>query len=186
MLIDAIKTHALEAAQSGDWSAVAATLQAVSVTAPARVCWAVESGAAATAAGGDHTELLTAMLGDPNGTMLFQRLSSGIGVEWAHPVTVPYLQSLVSAGKMTQQVMDALIQLSAPVTYPHADVTADDCQKAWIVASCIDPLVAAHSLAAAKLNNAHASLGPEYTDGLTLEQLQDRCDAIAVSETGEV
>jgi hypothetical protein len=131
MLIDAIKTHALEAAQSGDWSAVAATLQAVSVTAPARVCWAVESGAAAVAAGGDHTELLTALLGDVNGTMLFQRLSSGTGIEWAHPVTLPYLQSLVSAGKMTQQVMDALVQLSAPVSFPHADVTADQCSEAW-------------------------------------------------------
>jgi hypothetical protein len=131
MLIDAIKTHALEAAQSGDWQAVAATLQAVSVTAPARVCWAVESGAAATAAGGNHTELLTVLLGDVNGTMLFQRLSSGIGVEWAHPVTVPYLQSLVSAGKMTQQVMDALIQLSAPVSFPHAEVTAQQCQTAY-------------------------------------------------------
>jgi hypothetical protein len=131
MLIDAIKTHALANAQSGDWPAVAATLQAVSVTAPARVCWAVESGAAAVAAGGDHTELLTVLLGDVNGTMLFQRLSSGIGVEWAHPVTVPYLQSLVSAGKMTQQVMDALVQLSAPITHPHASVTAGQCETAW-------------------------------------------------------
>jgi hypothetical protein len=186
MLIDAIKTHALEAAQSADWSAVAATLQAVSVTAPARVCWAVESGAAATAAGGDHTELLTAMLGDPNGTMLFQRLSSGIGVEWAHPVTVPYLQSLVSAGKMTQQVMDALIQLSAPTTFPHVEVTAEECQRSWIIDSCLAPISAAHAAAAAKFNNAHASLGPEHTDGLTLEQLQLRCDAITASVTGEV
>jgi len=184
MLIDAIKTHALEAAQSGDWQAVAATLQAVSVTAPARVCWAVESGAAATAAGGNHTELLTAMLGDPNGIMLFQRLSSGIGVEWAHPVTVPYLQSLVSAGTMTQQVMDALVQLSAPVSYPHSGVTADDCQRAWIVDSCLSPIAATHAAAATKLNNAQASLGSEHTDGLTLEQLQDRCDAIAASSTG--
>jgi hypothetical protein len=186
MLIDAIKTHALAAAQSGDWQAVAATLQAVSVTAPARVCWAVESGAAATAAGGNHTELLTAMLGDPNGTMLFQRLSSGIGVEWAHPVTVPYLQSLVSAGQMTQQVMNALVQLSAPVSYPHSGVTADDCQRAWIIDACLTPISAAHSLAAAKLNNAQASLGSEHTDGLTLEQLQARCDAITASVTGVV
>jgi len=186
MLIEAIKTHALEAAQSGDWSTVAATLQAVSVTAPARVCWAVESGAAAVAAGGDHTELLTALLGDVNGTMLFQRLSSGIGVEWAHPVTVPYLQWLVSQSKMTQQVMDALIQLSAPVSFPHADVTAEECQRAWIFDSCLTPIADAHAAAAAKLNNAQASLGPEHTDGLTLEELQARCDAIAASATGVV
>jgi len=186
MLIDAIKTHALEAAQSGDWSGVAATLRAVSVTAPARVCWAVESGAAAVAAGGDHTELLTALLGDVNGTMLFQRLSSGTGIEWAHPVTVPYLQWLVSQSKMTQAVMDALIQLSAPVTHPHENVTTDDCQQAWIIDACLTPISEAHAAAATKLNNAQASLGPEHTAGLTLEQLQARCDAITASATGVV
>jgi hypothetical protein len=131
MLIDAIKTHALAAAQSGDWQAVAATLQAISVTAEPRLCYAVESGAAAVAVGGDHTELLAVLLADPNGIMLFQKLSSSAGVMWAHEVTVPYLQWLVSQSKMTQAVMDALIQLSAPVSFPHAEVTAEQCEAAW-------------------------------------------------------
>jgi len=131
MLIDAIKNHALEAAQSGDWTAVAATLQAVSVTAEPRLCYAVESGAAVAQAGGDPTTLLTVLLGDPNGMMLFQKLSSSAGVMWSHPATIPYLEALVSAGAMSEAVKDALIDLSAPVSHPHSDVTAEECEEAW-------------------------------------------------------
>lgn len=186
MLAEIIKTHALADAQAGDWLAVAATLQAITVTATPRLCYAVESGNAAVAAGGDHTTLLGALLQDTNGIMLFQKLSSSAGVMWSHEVTIPYLQWLVSEGKMSQQVMDALIDLSAPVTHPHAGVTAEDCQRAWMVSQCLAPISAAHAAAAAKLNNAQASLGPEHTDGLTLQELQARCDAITASETGEV
>lgn len=64
-----------------------------------------------------------------------------------------------------------------------ADAAAE---RQAIINACIDPITAAHSAAAAKLNNAQASLGPEHTDGLTLEELQARCDAITASATGEV
>jgi len=186
MLIDLIKAHALTEAQAGDWAAVAATLQAVTITAAPRLCYAVESGTAVAQAGGDPTAMLTVLLADPNGMMLFQKLSSSAGVMWSHPATIPYLEALVSAGAMSEAVKDALIDLSAPVTHPHADVTADYCQRAWIITECIEPITQAHSAAVAKLNNAQASLGPEHTDGLTLEQLQTRCDAITSSETGEI
>lgn len=131
MLADLIREHALADAQAGNWPAVAATLQAIEITAPARLCYAVESGEAAVAAGGNHTELLGVLLQDPNGIMLFQKLSSSAGVMWAHAVTVPYLQWLVSQERMTEAVKDALIDLSAPVTQPHSDVTAEQCQTAW-------------------------------------------------------
>lgn len=186
MLIEAIKTHALAAAQASQWQTVAETLQAITVTAEPRLCYAVESGTAVAMAGGDPTALLTVLLADSNGMMLFQKLSSSAGVMWSHPATVPYLEALVSAGAMSVAVKDALIDLSSPVTHPHADVTAEDCQRAWIVAQCLDPITQAHSAAVAKLNNAQASLGPEHTDALTLQELQARCDAIAASETGEV
>jgi hypothetical protein len=76
--------------------------------------------------------------------------------------------------------------LAAGLTYTSlSDATVEDCQRAWIVAACIDPITVTHAAAATKLNNAQASLGPEHTDGLTLEQLQVRCDAITASETGE-
>jgi len=131
MLIDAIKTHALEAAQSGDWQAVAATLQAVSVTAPARLCYAVESGDAIESAGDDPTTILGYMLQDPNGNMLFQKLASTAGVMWAHDRTRQWLAWFVSQNRISQAGANALISLSAPVSHPHADVTSEQCSEAW-------------------------------------------------------
>lgn len=57
-------------------------------------------------------------------------------------------------------------------------------ERQAIIDACLTPISAAHSAAAAKLNNAQASLGSEYTDGLTLEQLQARCAAITASKDG--
>lgn len=131
MLIDAIKTYALTDAQDGQWQTVAETLQAITVTAQPRLCYAVESGTAVYQAGGDPTALLTVLLNDPNGMMLFQKLSSSAGVMWSHPATIPYLEALVTAGAMSEAAKDALIQLSAPVTHPHAGVTAEQCESAW-------------------------------------------------------
>jgi hypothetical protein len=131
MLAETIKQHALADAQAGNWPEVAAALQAISVTAEPRLCYAVESGTAVAQAGGDPTTLLTVLLGDPNGMMLFQKLSSSAGVMWSHPATVPYLQALVNAGAMSEAVKAALIDLSAPVTHPFADVTANQCALVW-------------------------------------------------------
>jgi hypothetical protein len=58
-------------------------------------------------------------------------------------------------------------------------------ERQTIIDDCLNPIAAAHAAASAKLNNAQAALGPEHTDGLTLEQLQARCNAITASETGE-
>jgi hypothetical protein len=55
-----------------------------------------------------------------------------------------------------------------------------------IVDACLAPIATAQSAAATRLNNATASLGPEHIDGLTLEQLQSRCDAVAASADGLV
>lgn len=131
MLIEVIKTHALAAAQAGNWQSVAETLHAIAVTAEPRLCYAVESGTAVAEAGGDPTALLTVLLCDPNGMMLFQKLSSSAGVMWSHPATIPYLEALVTAGAMSETVKDALIDLSAPVTHPHVDVTTEQCKDAW-------------------------------------------------------
>lgn len=134
MLYDAIQNNpaALTASQAEDWPACAAALQAVSVTAEPRECRTKESGIAVMTAGGSITGLL-AMLADDDdrtGLFLFTKLSGGEGVAWADPLTIPYLTSKVAANAMTQQVMNALVQLSAPTTYPSADVTAADCQAA--------------------------------------------------------
>lgn len=180
MLAETIRQHALADAQAGNWSAVAGTLQAISVTAPARVCYAVESGRAATLAGGNHTALLATLLEDPNGIMLFQKLSSSAGVEWAHEVTVPYLEGLVSAGKMTGAVKDALIDLSAPVLHPHAEVTAADCEKAWIVSE---------TRRAVNLLSAKATAVNAWCDALDLlsktpVEVQKYCESLLASSDG--
>jgi hypothetical protein len=185
MLIDSIKTHALQAAQAGDFAAVATALQSVSVTAEPRACFGVESAEALDGAGGRRRAIMAAMSQDPDGLFVLTKLAS-TGVVWAHAMTVALMDALITAGVMQTTDKTALVRLSSPVTHPHAGVTADQCQRAWIIASCIDSLSTAQAAAATKLNNAQASLGPEHTDGLTLEELQARCDAITASATGEV
>jgi hypothetical protein len=70
----------------------------------------------------------------------------------------------------------------------EADETAAQTAAARqaIVDACLAPIATAQSAAATRLNNATASLGPEHIDGLTLEQLQSRCDAVAASADGLV
>jgi hypothetical protein len=135
MLYDAIQTTpaALAAAQAEDWPACAAALQAISVTAAARECKTRESGGAVMQAGGEIADLLSMLADDADrtGMFLFTKLSGGDGVAWADPLTIPYLTAKVASGAMTQQVMDALVQLSAPTTHPWTDVTAEDCEAAW-------------------------------------------------------
>jgi hypothetical protein len=55
-----------------------------------------------------------------------------------------------------------------------------------IVDTCLAPIQAARDTAGTRLNNATASLGAEHIDGLTLEQLQARCDAVTASADGLV
>jgi hypothetical protein len=55
-----------------------------------------------------------------------------------------------------------------------------------VVTACLSPIRTVQAAAATRLNNATASLGPEHIDGLTLEQLQARCDAVAASDDGLV
>jgi len=141
MLYDAIQTTpaATAAAQSEDWSACAAALQAVSVTAAPRECKTRESGLAVMQAGGAIAGLLSMLADDVDrtGMFLFTKLSGGDGVAWADPLTIPYLTAKVASGAMAQQVMDALVQLSAPTTHPWADVTAEDCEAAIAAADTV-------------------------------------------------
>ena len=139
-LSDLVKQHALIQATQGNWSAVANTIKGLGLRETARLCYAVESGTAVTQAGGDPTAVLEVMLQDPNGLMLFQKLSSSAGVQWAHPVTISYLSGLVTGNVITQQVMDALLDLSAPRL--HATLTATECQQAYTSALIDDALAA--------------------------------------------
>jgi hypothetical protein len=134
-LNQAIREHALEAAQSSDWEAVADTLQAVAVTAEPRKCGSKESSLAVAGAGGNPSELLEKLRADATGNLLYTRLADGSregGVIWAEPLlTVPYLQSRVA--DFSQPVIDALVNLSSPTSRPWAEVTSEECSAAYLV-----------------------------------------------------
>lgn len=147
MLADLIKTHALSQAQAGDWAAVAATIRGLNLRATPRVCYSVESGDAIEAAGDDPTTVLGWMTEDPNGTMLFQRLSSAVGVEWSHPRTQQWLTWFVGQGRISQAGADALIDLSSPLL--HSSLTAEQCRSEWL-RDAIQPLWIARSAVVAE------------------------------------
>lgn len=126
---------ALAAAQAGDWAACAVAMQSVSITATPSECGAAETAAAIAAAhGGGHDavrrSMLAALEGDHDGKVVLAKLASD-GVAWAHDLTRPLIESLVAGQVCSRAVADALYQLSAPVSYPHASVTAEQCQQVW-------------------------------------------------------
>lgn len=124
---------ALAAATAEDWSACAAAMQSVSVTAPARRCGSKESAITVMQAGGNHVEMMDKLAADKTGNLLYLRLADGSsegGVVWAEPdLTVPYMQSRVA--DFTQPVIDALVRLSKPTTFPFSEATADQCRVAF-------------------------------------------------------
>lgn len=124
-ILQAINAHALAAAQSSDWEAVAATLRTLTETAPSRRCSSAETVSALQQAGLNPTAVLATLEADANGRFLLTMLASQ-GVIWNHPLTVPYIQGVLSA-----QVVSILRNLSAPVTALYPSVTAAECQSAW-------------------------------------------------------
>jgi hypothetical protein len=184
MLANLINQHALADAQAGNWDAVASALNALTHTVTVGRVGGKASLAALVANGIDPNAVIDAMRSVPMASELLNTLTAS-GVDWADDLTAFVMGGLVEAGKITQQTADVMRSLSVRLE-PLVSTTADDCKRAWIIASCINPIMAAHAAAASKLNNAQASLGPEHTDGLTLEELQARCDAITTSEDGSV
>jgi hypothetical protein len=126
---------ALAAATAGDWKACAEALQSVTVSSEPRKCGSKESSIAIAMTGANPQELMEKLTADKTGNLLYLRLADGSkegGVIWAeHDLTIPYLQSRVA--DFGQPVIDALIALSAPVTNPFAEVTAEQCAAAYLV-----------------------------------------------------
>ena len=187
MLIDLIKTHALAAAQAGDWSAVAATLNAQTVEVRNDKSWTMADlitllGAESAAVIGGTIQAAGATNPIFAGAWLALNIT---GLQLHTDERQQMIAGLANAAGWPVQLKAAA--LAAGLTYASlSDATEEQCQRAWVVSQCIDPITLAHSAAATKLNNAQASLEPEHADGLTLDELQARCDAITASETGEV
>ena len=76
-LSQAIRQHALAAAQAGNWQQVAETLQAVTVTAEPRACGSKGSSLAVAGAGGNPLALLETLRADATGNLLYTRLADG-------------------------------------------------------------------------------------------------------------
>ena len=186
-LIDLIKAHCLSDAQAGNWSAVAATLNAQTVEVRNDKSWTMADlitllGAESAAVIGGTIQAAGASNPIFAGAWLALNIT---GLQLHSDERQQMIAGLADAAGWPAELTAAA--LAAGLTYTAlSDATAVDCQLAWIVAQCIDPITQAHAASATKLNNAQASLGPEHTDGLTLEELQDRCDAITASVTGEV
>lgn len=126
MLVELIKQHAFVEAEAGDWEAVAAIIIGLNLRHTPRLCYIIESGEAIEAVGDDGTEVLGYMPQDPNGIVLFNKLSNSVGVVWAHPKTQQWLTWFVSQGRISQAGADALKNLSAPLMYQ--DVAAEQCR----------------------------------------------------------
>lgn len=190
MLANLINQHALADAQSGNWAAVASTLNAQTITVEGLRISGKQTIVGLMQAGRDPDAIRLKLEATPSGRSLLDLLPS-VGVNWVDQLTLAVLAKNSGDGKLSQADVDALKSLSNRTAslasqQGFGTVTAEQCQRVWIVASCIGPISQTQAAAAAKLNNAQASLGPEHTDGLTLDELQTLCDAIIASDDGTV
>lgn len=136
----AAATRVVDGVLSPDWAACRDALWAISEVATPRKCGSKESSFAVMQAGANPFEMMEKLCADKTGNLLYLRLADGTregGVVWAEPdLTVPYLNSRVD--DFTQPVIDALVSLSSPTVYPHAEVTADQCRNAFLAAGVSD------------------------------------------------
>ena len=134
-LAKAIEMHAKPQAQAGDWSGVAEIIRAVKTTGDPRKCRSFESAFAVLNVGGNPDQMLEELRKDATGNLLYLRLadaSDSGGVVWAEPIlTVPYLRSRVNDG-LSNNVVEALISLSMSTVFTFANVTASDCESAYM------------------------------------------------------
>ena len=169
-----------------NWESVATAIRAITeTTSNIRISGKATIVGLATK-GIDSDSIRTVLESSPSGRGVLGLLDSGQLVDWVDPVTVAALAKNTGDGMLSTEDVEALKSLSVSVTNPFESETAESCQRAWLVRGTLNEIEASQSEAAARLNNATASLGPEHIDGLTLEQLQTRCDAVAASADGLV
>lgn len=118
----------------------------------------------------------------PRGRRLLGLLDAE-GVNWVDPLTVQMLEGMVAAGGITQQTADTLIAISKRV---EASPTADAIQRVWICEQAVAAKRAERNALMTWVANAEAELSADKIAGLTIEQLQARCDAVAASADGLV
>lgn len=153
MLINLIRQHALEAAETGDFAAVAATLNALAHTVTVGRVGGKASLSALVAAGIDPSAVITAMRSDPMASELLNTLTAS-GVDWADDLTALVMGRLVESGKITQRTADIMRSLSVR-SEAVISTTAEECEAEWVRAICgrlqnesINPAIASGDRAA--------------------------------------
>ena len=167
-----------------NWESVATAIRAITeTTSNIRISGKATIVGLATK-GIDSDSIRTVLESSPSGRGVLGLLDSGQLVDWVDPVTVAALAKNTGDGMLSTEDVEALKSLSVSVTNPFESETAESCQRVWLVRGTLNEIEAARDAAGQRLNNATASLGPEHIDGLTLEELQARCDAVAASADG--
>ena len=176
-----------------NWESVAAAMRAITETTSNIHVSGKATIVGLAMKGIDSDSIRTVLESSPSGRGVLGLLDSGQLVDWVDPVTVAVLAKNTGDGMLTVADVAALKSLSVHVESPFADVTTngltnivDVIARADAIAGCLTPIQTAQAAATTRLNNATASLGAEHIDGLTLEELQARCNAVAASADGLV
>lgn len=136
MLINLIREHALADAQAGNWSAVAATLNAQTITLEGLRLSGKQTIVGLVSLGRDPDAIRLVLEGTPSGRGLLDLLP-GAGVNWVDPLTLQVLQKNTGSGMLSQSDVDALKSLSSRKASLASqqglgEVTPQQCQQAWL------------------------------------------------------
>ena len=181
MLIDIIKANALVAAQAGDWSAVAATLNAQTVEVRNDKSWTMADlitllGAESAAVIGGTIQAAGATNPIFAGAWLALNIT---GLQLHTDERQAMIAGLADAAGWPAELKAAA--LAAGLTYTSlADATADDCQKAWTVAETRRTV----NLLAAKATAVNAWCDALDLTTKTPEEVQSYCDSLLASSDG--
>ena len=181
MLIDLIKTHALAAAQAGDWAAVAATLNAQTVEVRNSKSWTMADlitllGAESAAVIGGTIQAAGATNPIFAGAWLALNIT---GLQLHTDERQQMITSLADAAGWPAELTAAA--LAAGLTYTSLSVaTADDCQKAWTVAETRRTV----NLLAAKATAVNAWCDALDLTTKTPEEVQLYCASLLASSDG--
>jgi hypothetical protein len=181
MLIDLIKTHALAAAQAGNWSAVAATLNAQTVEVRNDKSWTMADlitllGAESAAVIGGTIQAAGATNPIFAGAWLALNIT---GLQLHTDERQAMIAGLADVAGWPAGLKAAA--LAAGLAYTSlSDATAGDCQKAWTVSE---------TRRTVNLLSAKATAVNAWCDALDLatktpEEVQSYCDSLLASSDG--
>jgi hypothetical protein len=181
MLINLIKTHALASAQAGNWSAVAAILNAETVEVRNPKSWTMAD--LITLLGAESAAVV-------GGTIQAAGVTNPIfaGAWLALNITGLQLHSderqLMIAGLADAAGWPAELKaaaMAAGLAYTSlSDATADDCQKAWTISETRQTV----SLLSAKATAVNAWCDALDLSTKTAEEVQAYCDSLLASTDG--